>query len=221
MAYFSKDLIKFLKELKKNNERDWFNANKKRYLSSVKEPFEVFIGELIEAMSPHFESLAITPKEAIFRIYRDVRFSKNKAPYKVQVSALVNPGGRKAMTMPGIYLEITPDHFRVYSGMYMLDSKQLKNLRFHITHNLEEFSALISDKKFLEVFGEVRGEKNKIIQKEFKEDGEIQPLLYNKQFYYFTEWPPEVILEDKLIEKVVAAFLVAQPLSEFLYEGIH
>ena len=221
MAYFSKDLIKFLKELKKNNERDWFNANKKCYLSSVKEPFEVFIGDLIEAMSPHFESLSITPKEAIFRIYRDVRFSKNKSPYKVQVSALVNPGGRKAMTMPGIYLEISPDHFRVYSGMYMLDSKQLKNLRFHITHNLEEFSALISDKKFLEVFGEVRGEKNKIIQKEFKEDGEIQPLLYNKQFYYFTEWPPEVILEDKLIEKVVAAFLVAQPLSEFLYEGIH
>jgi uncharacterized protein (TIGR02453 family) len=221
MAYFTKDLIKFLKELKKNNDRDWFNANKKRYLSSVKEPFEVFIGDLIEAMSPHFESLAITPKEAIFRIYRDVRFSKNKSPYKVQVSALVNPGGRKAMTMPGIYLEITPDHFRVYSGMYMLDSKQLKNLRFHITHNLEEFTALISDKKFLKVFGEIRGEKNKIIQKEFKEDGEIQPLLYNKQFYYFTEWPPEVILEDKLIEQVVAAFLVAQPLSEFLYEGIH
>lgn len=221
MAYFTKDLIKFLKELKKNNERDWFNANKKRYLTSVKEPFELFIGDLIEAMSPHFESLAITPKEAIFRIYRDVRFSKNKAPYKVQVSALVNPGGRKAMTMPGIYLEITPDHFRVYSGMYMLDSKQLKNLRFHITHNLEEFAALIADKKFLEVFGEIRGEKNKLIQKEFKEDGEIQPLLYNKQFYYFTEWPTEIILEDKLIEKVVAAFLVAQPLSEFLYEGIH
>ena len=68
MAYFTKDLIKFLKDLEKNNDRDWFNANKDRYLKSVKEPFELFIADLIESMSPQFESLAITPKEAIFRI---------------------------------------------------------------------------------------------------------------------------------------------------------
>jgi len=221
MAYFTNDLIKFLKDLKKNNNREWFNENKKRYLASAKEPFEVFIGDLIEAMSPHYDNISITPKEAIFRIYRDVRFSKDKSPYKVQVSAVVNPGGRKSMTMPGIYTEITPTHMRVYSGMYMLDSKQLKNLRSHITHHLEEFQALITNKEFVKTFGEIRGEKNKVIPKEFKEDAEAQPLLYNKQFYFFTEWPPETVLDEKLIEKVVKAFLVAQPLSEFLYEGIH
>ena len=221
MVYFSKDLIKFLKELKKNNNREWFNENKNRYVKSVKEPFEVFIGDLIQAMSPYYDSLAITPKEAIFRIYRDVRFSKDKSPYKIQVSAIVNPGGRKSMTKPGIYLEITPTHMRVYSGMYQPDSKQLKNLRSHIVHHMEEFDALISDKKFKDAFGEIRGEKNKVIPKEFREDATEQPLLYNKQFYYFTEWPPSVILDDNLIEKVVDTFLVAQPLSEFLYEGTH
>lgn len=221
MTYFTKDLIKFLKDLEKNNNRDWFNENKERYIKSAKEPFEVFIGDLIEAMSPHFESLAITPKEAIFRIYRDVRFSKDKKPYKVQVSGLVNPGGRKSMTMPGVYVEISPNHMRAYSGLYQLDSKQLKNLRSHITHNLDEFNALIADKKFKKVYGEIRGEQNKVIPKEFREDAESQPLIYNKQFYYFTEWPPEIVLDDKLVKKVVDAFVIAQPLSEFLYEGIH
>ena len=221
MAYFTNDFLRFLKALKKNNNREWFNDNKATYLKAVKEPFEVFIGDLIEAMSPYCEGLAITPKDAIFRIYRDVRFSKDKSPYKVQVSAIVNPGGRKSMTMPGIYTEITPTHMRVYSGMYMLDSKQLKNLRSHIAHNLEAFEHLVTAKDFVKSFGEVRGEQNKIIPKEFRKDAEQQPLLYNKQFYYFAEWAPEVILEDKLVEKVVSTYLVARPLSEFLYEGIH
>lgn len=221
MIYFTKDLIKFLKELEKNNNRDWFNENKPRYIKSVKEPFEHYIGDLIEAMSPHFESLSITPKESIFRIYRDVRFSKDKRPYKNHISAVVNPGGRKALTQPGIYTEISANHMRVYSGMYQLETKELKNLRSHIAHNLDEFDALISDRKFVNTFGEIRGEKNKVIPKEFREDAETQPLIYNKQFYYFAEWPPEEVLNEKLIKKVVDAYLVAQPLSEFLYEGIH
>jgi uncharacterized protein (TIGR02453 family) len=221
MAYFSRDLIKFLNDLKKNNNREWFNENKERYIKSAKEPFEIFVGELIDALSPHFENLAISPKEAIFRIYRDVRFSKDKSPYKVQVSAIINPGGRKSMTMPGIYTEITPTHMRVYSGMYKLDGKQLKNLRSYISHNLEEFNSLINDKEFVRAFGEIRGEKNKLLPKDLQEDAAQQPLLYNKQFYYFTEWKPEVVLEDDIIKRVVDAFLIAKPLSEFLYEGIH
>lgn len=219
MAYFTKDLIKFLSDLEKNNDREWFNANKDRYLKSAKEPFEVFIADLIEAMSPQFESLAITPKEAIFRIYRDVRFSKNKAPYKTQVSALVNPGGRKAMSMPGVYVEISPKHVRAYSGLYQLDSKQLKNLRSHISHNLDEFTSLITNKKFKSTFGEIRGEQNKRLAKEFEADAVAQPLLFNKQFYYFTEWGPEVTTDANLVKKIVDAYKVAKPLSEFLYEG--
>ena len=100
MPYFTKETIKFLNELKKNNNREWFNANKSRYIAQVKDPFEIFIGDLIEAMNPYFESLPIAPKDAIFRIYRDVRFSKNKIPYKTNVSAIISPGARKDKTPP-------------------------------------------------------------------------------------------------------------------------
>jgi uncharacterized protein (TIGR02453 family) len=220
MAYFTKETIKFLSDLKKNNNREWFNDNKTQYIAVVKDPFEVFIGDLIEAMNPYFESLPIAPKDAIFRIYRDVRFSKNKTPYKTNVSAIISPGGRKDKTMPGIYLEISPDEIRVYSGLYQLDAKQLYNIRSHISHNLEQFQSLISNPAFIKIFTDIKGEKNKRIQKDFDVDAIKQPLLFNKQFYYFTSWPLSTIYQDELVKKVTDTFEVAQPVSEFLYEGI-
>jgi len=220
MAYFSNETIAFLKQLEKNNNRDWFNAHKQDYLDHVKNPFETFIGDLIEAMSVHFESLPITPKDAIFRIYRDVRFSKDKSPYKTKISALVSPGGRKNRTMPGIYLEFSPNDMRIYSGLYALETKELYNLRSHISHNLKAFDELIHNDAFVKEFGEIRGEKNKRIPQEFEDDAQHQPLMYNKQFYFFTSWPKETILKDNVIEKITETYLIAKPISDFLYEGI-
>ena len=220
MVYFTKETLTLLKDLKKNNNREWFNENKPRYIEYVKNPFEIFIGDLIEAMNPYFESLPITPKDAIFRIYRDVRFSKDKTPYKTNISAIISPGGRKNKTIPGIYLEITPGDMRIYSGLYQLDSKQLFNVRSHISHNLDVFQSLISNKKFIKTFAGIKGEKNKRIPKEFDDDALKQPLLYNKQFYFFTTWPVETIYEETLIKKITKTFTIAQPVSEFLYEGL-
>jgi len=220
MPYFEKDTLKFLKQLEKNNNREWFNDNKQRYIDHIKEPFELFIGDLIEALQPHFEGLHIAPKDAIFRIYRDVRFSKDKSPYKNKISAIVSPGGRKDKTMPGIYIEISAKEMRIYSGLYQLDTKQLYNVRSHISHNLEEFDGLINTAKYKAEFGELRGQKNKRIPKEFEEDALTQPLLYNKQFYFFTIWPSESIFEENIIKKIIKAYAVAQPVSEFLYEGL-
>jgi uncharacterized protein (TIGR02453 family) len=220
MAYFTKEALNLLKKLKKNNNREWFNENKPQYIANVKGPFEVFIGDLIEAMSPYFESLPITPKDAIFRIYRDVRFSKDKTPYKTKVSAIISPGGRKDKIIPGIYLEISADDMRVYSGLYQLDSKQLFNVRSHISHNLDEFKSLVSSSKFVKTFTEIKGEKNKRIPKDFEDDAIAQPLLYNKQFYFFTSWPAETIYDKNLIKKITETYTIAQPVSEFLYEGL-
>jgi len=220
MVYFTKNSFEFLTDLEKNNDREWFNANKKRFIEDLKDPFEKFIADLIEAMTPFFDSMPIAPKDAIFRIYRDVRFSKNKLPYKTRVSALVNPGGRKEMTRPGLYIEISAREIGIYSGLYMLDTQQLRNVRSHISHNLDLFDRLITNPSFKKTFGEVRGEQNKRIPKEFEEDLKEQPLLLNKQFYYFTTLPAASALQNGFIKEVVDTYKVAQPLSEFLYEGI-
>jgi uncharacterized protein (TIGR02453 family) len=220
MSYFKKDTLKFLTQLEKNNNREWFNDNKQRYIENVKEPFESFISDLIDAMQPQFESMHITPKDAIFRIYRDVRFSKDKSPYKTKISAIVSPGGRKDKTIPGIYIEISAKEIRIYSGLYQLDAKQLNNVRSHISHSLEEFDSLINNVKFKAEFGDFKGEKNKRIPREFEDDAIAQPLLYNKQFYFFTIWPAESIFEKNIIKKITKSYSVAQPVSEFLYEGL-
>jgi len=220
LAKLTENSLKFLKQIEKNNNRDWFNANKQRYIDYIKEPFEDFIGDLIEALTPYIDNLHITPKDAIFRIYRDVRFGKDKSPYKTKISAIVSPGGRKDKTIPGIYIEISATDMHLYSGLYMPDAKQLKNVRSHISHNMDEFNRLIKNPKFIKEFGEVRGEKNKRIAKEFEADANLQPLLYNKQLYYFTTWPAETILQDNVIDKITKTFTIVKPLSEFLYEGI-
>jgi len=95
MSYFTKDFIKFLKGLNKNNEREWFHANKKDYVTHVKDPFKAFVQLIIDKMQKVDPTVVITPKDAIFRINRDIRFSKDKTPYKTNVSAAISAGGRK------------------------------------------------------------------------------------------------------------------------------
>ena len=219
MAYFTKDVLKFLKDLDKNNNRDWFNANKDRYVEHIKEPFEAFIQVMIDEMQKLDRNVLITPKDAIFRIYRDTRFSKDKTPYKTYISAIVSRGGRKNRSSPGVYLQFSAEDAKIYSGAYELDKNGLQNVREGIASNLKEFDKLINDKKFKNKFGEVQGEKNKRIPKEFQEVAKEQPLIANKQFYYFAKFEPEFILDPKLPKKLMDYYKVAQPLGNFLWNA--
>lgn len=223
MPYFTENTIQFLQALSRHNNREWFQQHKNDYLQYAKEPFELFVQDLITAMQPYFDyNLALTPKEAIFRIYRDVRFSADKSPYKTHLGAVITPGGRRQPAIKGIYLEINPTELRVYSGLYRLTTNELKNVRNQIAYNLDTFASLISDNRFRKLFGEIRGAKNKRLPKDLLADAAQQPLLYNKQFYYFASWPVAVITEpgEQLLKRITTAFEICQPLTAFLYEGL-
>jgi uncharacterized protein (TIGR02453 family) len=220
MSYFNKDFIAFFSELKDNNNRDWFMENKERYENSVKKPFEIFIQDMIYRIHEDDETLMVTPKECIFRIYRDIRFSKDKTPYKTHASAVVGNGGRKNYTDPGVYLELSADHLRFYSGIYQLSKEQLKNVRDYISTNLEEFEGLLKDKNFKRYFSTIRGEQNKRLPKEYQESFEIQPLIANKQFYYFAELPPERILNKNLSLNLMKFYHAAKPMNSFFRKAL-
>ena len=220
MSHFTKDFIKFLKDLSKNNNREWFNENKKRYETHVKEPFFNFIDEMITRINMDDPSVAIEPKDAIFRIYRDVRFSKDKSPYKTQVSAVISPGGRNDLMNPGMYLEINTKDFRIYGGLYMLDKNQLQSVRQHIASNLKEFSKLLNEKKFKNTYGEIHGEKNKRLPVEFDRIKDVQPLIANKQFYFFNKLELETILKPNLTDIVMKHYNNAKPMNKFLKEAL-
>ena len=204
MAYFTQDFLDFFKELAANNHKDWFHANKKRYEASVKDPFKLFVQDMIDRAAEVDDRFAGEAKNAIFRINRDVRFSKDKSPYKLQMGAVISPGGKKeGMGIPGMYLELSPEHFRFYSGLYMPQKDVLYQVREYIVKNPKELDKLVSDKEFVSKFGELRGEKNKVLPKEFKEAAEKQPFLFNKQFYFFASMPPETILRDDLADVIM------------------
>lgn len=221
MIYFTPEYLQFFEELEQNNDRDWFNANKERYLQHLKAPFEAFIADLIERARMVEPNLLITPKDAIFRIYRDTRFSKNKTPYKLHMSAVVAPSGRKDKTAPGLYLQFSHRTCEFYSGIYRADSKQLYRIREHLAAHPDRFKALLQQKDFVTYFGgNIHGERNKRIPKEFLEAAEQQDLIYQKAFYFYHHLPAETILQDNLMEVTMTHFQAARPLSLFFNDAL-
>lgn len=215
MVYFEKDYLLFMKELPANNNRDWFQENKKRFQNSVQTPFKRFVADLIVALGPYIPNLAVTEKECIFRIYRDVRFSKDKSPYKTYISALISAKGRKDKSSPGAYIEMSAESINLYSGLYELSTDQLKKIRNHIASNISEWKALISDKSFIKTFGEIRGDKHKRLPKEIASIAHEVPHLFHKSFYYYKSYPAEMALDDLLINNIAEDYRNAIPINSF------
>jgi uncharacterized protein (TIGR02453 family) len=134
MGYFDKGLFDFLKELSANNNREWFNANKARYERDVKEPFLDFISDAGAPLRKISRSIVADPRPvggSLFRIYRDVRFSKDKSPYKTHAGAHFQSGG-KGVHGPGFYLHVQPGECFVAGGMWMPEPKPLETIRQRI-----------------------------------------------------------------------------------------
>ena len=214
--FFKPDFLHFFMELAPNNHKDWFDINRKRYENSVKEPFKTFVTHLIEELSkkdPAFKDLEA--KDCIFRINRDIRFAKDKQPYKLQVSAVITPGGKKSREAKGVYFELGPEKLRVYGGIFEIEKEDLMLVREGIAKDLTGFKKAYTDPEFVKTFGEIRGAKNKIIAKDLKEAATKEELIFNKQWYFFTEFEPETILGANLDKIILDCYDAGRPVEEF------
>jgi uncharacterized protein (TIGR02453 family) len=221
MPHFEKDFFDFFKELSANNSKPWFDENRKRYEKSVKVPFAGFIKDLIVEVNKLDKSIDIAPKDAIFMINRDIRFSKDKTPYKTNRSAVISPNGKKDKTNPGLYIEISPEQCGVYGGVYVTDKMQLQNIRETIAQDPKKLLKLMNEKTFKDTFGEVRGEKNKVIPKEFKDVGEKFEIIYNKQFYWFTEFKPSEALKCDFLKKTMQVYKVNKKMMDYFRAALN
>ena len=219
MAYFTKDYLLFLTELNQNNNRDWFNDHKKRFKENVEAPFKAFLQDLIDTASAADTRISITPKEALFRIYKDTRFSKDKTPYKTHMAAIVGEGGRKGMKPNGIYIQSGFDNFGIFAGAFRPQPKEVKLIREAIVSDMDGFKAILADKKFKKQFGEVKGEEHKRIPKEFATEYETQPLLIKKSFYVNHIFSADTILKENIVDICMEHFVAVQDFGEFLYEA--
>ena len=213
--------LNFLYDLSQNNNRDWFEKNKKRYEQDLKKPFEATVAALIEAIGAFEPTFGpITPKECIFRIYRDTRFSKDKSPYKTNVAAAFTPKNfgksSDAMVYPGYYLHLEYGRLMLGGGAYMPEKDALQRIRTAIGQDPEAFRALISDPVFVEKYETIQGEANKVLPEPFKTLAKIEPLIANKQFYFMAEMDPEMALRPDFPTWAADYFRAAKSFNEFL-----
>lgn len=211
-----KTLLPFLTELAANNNRDWFTANKKRYETAKKE-LSQFLDQLIPALAETDPALAeLKAKDCMFRIFRDVRFSKNKDPYKTNMGAVIAPGGRKS-TKGCYYLHIDPNGSFLAGGMYMPEPDKLKLIRQEIDYNLAEFEKLIHAENFKKNFGSLDDNgRLKTSPKGYDVDNPAIEYLKNKSFTVSTSFDPSRISKPDFMDFCLSTFAEIRPLNTFL-----
>lgn len=216
MAFFSKDFLQFFIDLAPNNNKDWFDLNRKRYENFVKEPFKNFVQHTINELAKTDKTFKdLEAKDCIFRINRDIRFAKDKAPYKMMVSAVIAPGGKKSKAVNGVYFEFGPEHVSVYGGVYEIEKDDLLTVREGIASDISKFQAAYNNPVFKKVFGDIKGEKNKIIPKELKAAAEKEPLIFNKQWYFYAQFDPETVLSDDLDKLILNCYEAGRPVENY------
>jgi len=220
MKYFEKHFVKFFKELEKNNHKEWFHENKKRYELNVKTPFANFVGDLILAIHKEDDSLQVEAKDCILRINRDIRFAKDKTPYNLHRTAFISPTGRKDKTIPGFFVRLSPKIVGIMGGCFSVEKDQLKNIRNAISQDPKAFRKLIEADSFISKFDGIKGELMKRIPKDLQAAVDAEPLVANKQFYFVTELDPKLMLEDNLIETLMEYWHVMRPVNEYLRQAM-
>jgi len=218
MQTISPATLQFLADLKANNNREWFTTNKPRYEVAKKE-FEQFVNELIAGIAQFEPSVAhFTAKDCVFRIYRDVRFSADKSPYKVHFGAHVSPASNKSEihTRAGYYIHIEPGASMLAGGAYGPESTWLKAIRQEIAYNLEEFKGILDAKDFKKYFGEMEGEKLKKTPKDYAADHPGIELLKHKSFLATHKPADKQVTTVDFLEHCVQVFKALNPLDRFL-----
>ncbi|MGL1889168.1 MAG: DUF2461 domain-containing protein [Reichenbachiella sp.] len=213
------NITSFLKELKTNNSREWFDENRKTYETNRK----IFIGltqSLIDRIPEFDESLTgVDPKKCIFRINRDIRFSKDKTPYKTNFGALLGENGKKTEGT-GFYIHLSPGFNFVGGGMYKPLPEHLAKIRQEIDYNPTELVKIIEDPVFKSTFGKIEGEQLKTAPKGYPKDHPFIELLRYKSFYVLKEFSDDEIEKEGFIDQAIATYKVANKFNEYLKNAI-
>lgn len=212
----------FLKNLKKNNRKDWFDANRHKY-DATKKDVEDLSAAIIKNLARLDDSIAhLQPKDCMFRINRDVRFSKDKSPYKTNMGVYFSRGGKKG-PQAGYYFHLEPGSCFVAGGLWMPMPGELKKVRQEIDYNWDEFRKIVENKKFKSSFGSLQRTADYVLSRPPKGYDETNPaveFLKLKSLIASTQLPDKHLTSSQLVKTVVSHFATMKPLVEFLNRAI-
>lgn len=215
------DTLSFLKKLKINNNKDWFEANRQTY-TTARQNVEEFVVEILKGLQKTDVGFgSLSPKSCMFRINRDVRFSKDKSPYKTNMGVYFNPAG-KAVHTPGYYMHIEPGKCFAASGIWMPEAKELAKIRQEIDYNFDEFTSVVGNKAFLKIFSSGLATDEKLTRppKGYSEDNPAIEFLKLKSFVVMKSITDDEVVDSKFPAKLVKIFEQATPFNRFLERAL-
>lgn len=214
------DALHFLRDLELNNNRDWFEAHRERYETQLKQPMEAFAAAISAGLTRHAPAYASDPRRALYRIYRDTRFSANKTPYKTTAGALFFHSALGKNEAGGLYVEIAANHVGIAGGVYMPDPESLRLIRVHLMDNFARFVKLIRTRSLVDVMGELQGEALSRPPKGFPPDHPAIEWLKRKQWYFWCELDPALATTPEIVPEVLYRFGKMLPVVGFLNEPL-
>ena len=209
----SPKVFDFLTKLKENNNRPWFNEHKSLYQEAYAEMVEV-AEELIRKMGMHDVLEPMTGKQSLFRIYRDVRFSKDKSPYKLHLSGRMKRASK--LRRGGYYFHIEPGASFIGGGFWGPNSNDLKRIRQEIAMDAEPLRAIIADPNFINTFGELKGDRVKTAPKGYQKDHPNIDLLRYKQFLLARNFSDEEVLSPDFVDQMNESFRHMRPFFDYM-----
>lgn len=205
-----KDSLEFLKQLEKNNNREWFNANKTAFKKEERN-VKAFYNALLEKFNQH-DSI---DKLKLFRIYRDVRFSKNKQPYKTHFSGAYHR--TKPELRGGYYLQIEPHNKSFIAvGFWQPEKEDLFRIRKELEIDATEFRAIINAEAFKSVWGNLTGDEVKTAPKGFSKTHNDIDLIKKKQFIFVKNYTDKEVLADNFLDEISSAFKTVRPYFDYM-----
>jgi uncharacterized protein (TIGR02453 family) len=205
----------FLKRLKRNNNREWFQKNKSHYLAA-QENVSAWIGELIQEMNRHDRLETTSAKESLYRIYNDVRFSEDKTPYNPRFAGYLRRA--KPALRGGYYYWIKPGESRVGCGFVYPNSTDLKRIREDISENFTDWKKMILARGIKKVFGEMQGDQVKTAPRGFPKDHPAIDLLRYKQFWFERPFSDQEVLAGSFLKTANNTFKTIRPFFDYMSE---
>jgi uncharacterized protein (TIGR02453 family) len=214
--------LKFLKDLKKNNSKAWFDAHREAY-DAAKSDFTSFIQEVIDRHGKSDSTIkSISARDCLFRINRDIRFSKDKSPYKTNMGAYINRGGKKSI-YGGYYFHCEPGQSFMGGGLWMPMPPELARVRQEIDYNFDSFRKVLATKKFKSIYGDLSRDPEYVltrVPKGYTPDNPAADYLRMKSFVALVNLKDADLQSKALVKKTAEAFAALQPLIEFINESI-
>ena len=213
---FPKEGLDFFRSLVRNNRSEWFQPRKHIFEAQLKEPMRRLVMEINREMLRFAPEYVTDPDKAIYRIYRDTRFSKDKTPYKDHIAASFHRKSADAHGEAGFYFAVSHKEVAVGGGVYMPAPETLQAIRRHLAVHSAEFRKLIRGRKLRELLGEMQGEQLTRPPKGYAADHPAADLVRYKQFLFYIELPPELATTNELRPAIVGRFRAMTPFLDFL-----